>query len=163
MASLSVSSCRSSGEAAQMKKRAWRWAGKPAMSQHQNPDPPGTALLKESICQMCLHRGPPGSTLLAGAPAGISPLTPSHTHSPGWPPKVLPTVSSDQPPAYTHSIGSLIKQPPPESRGHAPMLWTSLSPPNGPAGRGLCLHPTPSHPSTCQTRQCKEGWRALTV
>lgn len=146
-----------------MKKRAWRWAGKPAMSQHQSPDPPGTALLKESICQICLHRGPPGSTLLAGAPAGISPMTPSHTHSPGWPPKVLPTVSSDQPPACTHSIGSLIKQPPPESRGHAPMLWTSLSPANGPAGRGLCLLPTPSHPSTCQTRQCKEGWRALTV
>lgn len=65
-----------------MKKRAWRWAGKPAMGQHQSPDPSGTALLKESICQMCLHRGPPGSTLLAGAPAEISPLTPSHTQSP---------------------------------------------------------------------------------
>lgn len=161
MASLSVSSCLSSGEVAQMKKRAWRWAGKPAMSQHQSLDPPGTALLKESICQICLHRGPPGSTLLAGAPAGISPQTLSHTHSPGWPPKVLPTVSSDQPPACAHSIGSLIKQPPPESKGHAPVLWTSLSPPNGPVGRGLCLHPTPSHPSTCQTGQCKEGWRAL--
>lgn len=163
MASLSVSSCPRSGEAVQMKKRAWRWAGKPAMSQHQSSDPPGTALLKESICQMCLRRGPPGSTLLAGAPAGIGPLTPSHTHSPGWPPKVLPTVSGDQPPACTRSIGSLIKQPPPESRGHAPMLWTSLSAANGPAGRSLCLHPTASHPSTCQTRQCKEGWRALTV
>lgn len=96
----------------QMKKRAWRRSGKPAMSQHRSQDPPGTALLKESICQTCLHRGPPGSTLRAGAPAGIGPLTPRHTHSPRWPPKVLPTVSSDQPPACTHSIGSLIKQPP---------------------------------------------------
>lgn len=163
MASLSVSSCLSSGEVVQMKKRAWRRAGKPAVSQHQSPDTLGIAPLKESICQMCLHRGPLGSTLLAEAPAGIGPLTRSHTHSPCWPPKVLPTVSGDQPPAYSHSIGSLIKQPPHESRGHAPMLWTLLSPANGPAGRGLCLHLTLSHPSTCQTRQCKGGWRALTV
>lgn len=147
----------------QMKKRAWRRAGKPAVSQHQSPDTLGTAPLKESICQMCLHRGSLGSTLLAEAPAGMGPLTRSHTHSPCWPPKVLPTVSGDQPPAYSHSIGSLIKQPPHESRGHAPMLWPLLSPANGPAGRGLCLHLTLSHPSTCQTRQCKEGWGALTV
>lgn len=153
----------SSREVVQMKKRAWRWAGKPAMRQHQSPDTLGTAPLKESICQTCLRRGPPGSTLLAEASAGIAPLTSSHIRSPGSPPKVLPAVSGDRPPVCTHSIGSLIKQPPPWGRGHAPALWTSLFPANGPAGRGLCLHLTPSHPSTCQTRQCEEGWRALTV
>lgn len=48
----------------------------------------------------------------------------STSHSPGWLPKVLPTVCNKKPPACTHSIGSLIKQPPPESRVHAPVLWT---------------------------------------
>lgn len=108
------SCCQTSREVVQMKKRAWRWAGKPAMSQQRGLDTLSRAPLKESICQMCLRRASLGSTLVAEAPSGIGPLTPSYSNSPGWPPMVLPAVSGDRPSACALSIGSLIKQARPQ-------------------------------------------------
>lgn len=70
-----------------MKKRAWRWAGKPAMSQHQNPDPPGTALAK-------------GVHL-----SNVPPLRPAREYITGWGP--CRDQSSDSQP---HSLTRLAAQ-----------------------------------------------------
>lgn len=134
-------------------------AGKPAVSQMPGPSPPaeGVHLSKPFLPPACCtpsHQGVHYWLAPAGRPCTFHPH--SLTGPQGAP------VSNGQPPACTHRIGSLIKQPSPDPR-HAPGLWTSLSPANGPTRRGLCLCSGPSHPSTCQTRQCSERMEGFTV
>ncbi|KAK5910444.1 hypothetical protein CesoFtcFv8_004277 [Champsocephalus esox] len=163
MASLPVSRCLRSGEAVQMKKRAWWRAGKPAVSQHRSQDPPRHSSAKGVHLSNVPPPGPAGEYITGWGPRRDR-SSDSQTHSLTMPAAQGASDSQQRPAPSLHSSDWLInKTAPAESWGHAPTLWTLLSPANGPAGRGLCLRPTPSHPSTCQARQCEEGWKALTV